>query len=667
MKMNTKNSMALMSICVATMSVLSSSAANVVKQVVQSGKGTVRAVVTEAGADLTGRADATPAIQKCIDRVSAAGGGTVVVPPGEYRISFLTLRPHVRLELAGGVERATDGWTPEVAARAMDPARSAIIRSVPDRRGRWSIFLYNLVPRTDATNGVSDVAVSGGVFDCQGRCVVAAFACGRNIRFENAVVKDIPNNHALQIDGCENVVVANCLFAGYRFGGTQTCLTRETIQVEQTSPGAIGNPETSPISCAKEISIPNRNVSVIGCWFGPSERLGPHLIALGHHGRARSCNGLVFAGNVVENPLYCGVRLANVSDARVEGNTFISTNATKRIADDSAVVCVWGGPTLKPGEKGVVLRGNKTVLSAQSPLRKMWVSTPRHGEVSSADGMPERFAAAWESRRGEPYRESPAAPPVDETKLGRQCFASQMLGANTNVPPVCAERGWKLLWSDEFDYADSRLEEKWVSENASPTHILCSRWRENAVVTNGMLRLCNRKEKRGGKEWTSASVWTKARFKYGYFECRYRYAAATGTNNSFWFVTLPHGKDEGFEIDVNEGHYPSEINTNIHDYEKVFYRDGKKSHKVNSKAFNLGRSVDLSKEFHVYGFLWTADELVFYFDGKEIRRVKNEVCHSECALLLSEAILKWAGPVGDAIDGTFMEVDYVRAYGVSGQ
>ena len=39
-----------------------------------------RAVVTEAGADPTGRTDSTPAIQKCIDRVSAAGGGTVVVP-----------------------------------------------------------------------------------------------------------------------------------------------------------------------------------------------------------------------------------------------------------------------------------------------------------------------------------------------------------------------------------------------------------------------------------------------------------------------------------------------------------------------------------------------------------------------------------------------------------
>ena len=245
---------------------------------------------------------------------------------------------------------------------------------------------------------------------------------------------------------------------------------------------------------------------------------------------------------------------------------------------------------------------------------------------------------------------------------------TNVTSATTNASSVCAGKGLKLLWSDEFDYEDSRLEEKWVADNSSPGHILCSRWRENAVVTNGTLRLCNRKESRGGKEWTSASVWTKARFKYGYFECRYRYAAATGTNNSFWFMTIPRGLDDGFEIDVNEGHYPSKLNTNIHDFGDVYYSsNGRKRHKENPKAFKLGPSVDLSRDFHVYGFLWTADELVFYFDGKVIRRVKNEVCHSECALLLSLAIVDWAGPVEDAIDGTYMEVDYVRAYGVPGE
>ena len=146
----------------------------------------------------------------------------------------------------------------------MDPAHSAIIRSVENSRRRWPIFIYNLVPPTAATNGVSDVEVSGGVFDCQGIYMPAAFTCGRNIRFENVVVKDLSNTHALQIGGCENVVVTNCLFAGYVFGGTETCLTRETIQVEPTSPWALGPPESTAISCAKEISIPNRNVSVTG-------------------------------------------------------------------------------------------------------------------------------------------------------------------------------------------------------------------------------------------------------------------------------------------------------------------------------------------------------------------------------------------------------------------
>ena len=342
-------------------------------------------VVTDAGADPTGKTDSTGAIQACIDRLAAAGGGTVSVPPGEYRISFLTLRPHVNLRLAGGAGRATEGWTPEAAARAMDPSRSAIMRSVAERRGRWWLFLFNLVPPTAATNGFSDITVSGGVFDCEGRYLPGAFACGRNIRLENMVVKDLPNNHAFQIDGCTNVVVTNCLFAGYTFGGKRSSvMTRETIQVEQTSPGALsGNPANTPISCARGVSIPNSNVSVTGCWFGPSERLGPHLIPLGHHGRPRSCDGLVFAGNVVVDPLYCGVRLANVSDVRVEGNTFVSTNASPRLAKDSAIVCLWGGRALAPGEKGVEIRGNRVILGPRSPLARLSVSAPRKGEVVS--------------------------------------------------------------------------------------------------------------------------------------------------------------------------------------------------------------------------------------------------------------------------------------------
>ena len=379
---------------------------------------------------------------------------------------------------------------------------------------------------------------------------------------------------------------------------------------------------------------------------------------------------------------------------------------------------------------------------------------------------------------------------------------------------------WQLAWSDEFDYPDAQLEQKWVSQNSGSKHILSSRWRENAKVEGGTLKLINRKESRGGNDWTSGNVWTKQQFQYGYFECRYRYAAAEGTNNSFWLMTntkVPAGK-KAFEIDINEGHYPNEVNTNIHNWSDIKVVNGKKTHPSSSKGFSYGvqpevnltleipiktrrlrmvsqnrehihlgefriygvnaagypkpssRSADrdvprlvnyardrktqvsvsgcllpgsnpmatvtdgdptkrwvsqkqgskwvefrfpeerqigciqfvqgwqshgrwhgmmddyrveyhngkrwveissfdikkgsanFAREFHTYGLEWSEKELVFYLDGKAIRREKNAFCHSPSPVWLSLAIIAWAGKITDSIHGTYMEVDYVRVY-----
>lgn len=402
-------------------------------------------------------------------------------------------------------------------------------------------------------------------------------------------------------------------------------------------------------------------------------------------------------------------------------------------------------------------------------------------------------------------------------------------------PP--AGKNWQLVFEDQFDYPDAQLDQNWISQNGPNGHILCSRWRENARVEDGILKLINRKEQRGGQDWTSASIWTKRRFKYGYFECRYRYAAATGTNNSFWLTTLHSGAKlpEGykhFEIDINEGHYPDEININIHNWSDVWTNDaGKRQHNAwpksvcltppkadedakTSKAaheilldqplraskirfssrhptrfhlralrvfprladgaeypaitsgaalpeglldyartatiadssgsnpdfpqyrvehvidggigtswitpydgekfieLDLGAerevgcvqfltgwldgakgyvfyvdafkvelwvdgawrevaaqepipyvpAIDLSADFHTYAMEWNEKELVFFFDGKEIDRRENAICHWEAPIFLSLAIARFAGPISDAIDGTVMAVDYVKVW-----
>jgi beta-glucanase (GH16 family) len=223
---------------------------------------------------------------------------------------------------------------------------------------------------------------------------------------------------------------------------------------------------------------------------------------------------------------------------------------------------------------------------------------------------------------------------------------------------------WELVWSDEFGGPDVELERKWKSQNGPSGHILSSRWRENAVVTNGLLRLVARKEKRGGQEWTAGSLWTREMFQYGYFECRYRYAAAAGLNNSFWLMPTGTNKittGKRFEIDVNEGHYPDKINNNIHNHSDTRVVNGKRTHPTSSRTFTY-KDQDFARDFQVHGLEWTKKELVFYLNGKEIRRVKNEFCLSPSSVWLSLAVIPWAGRITDAIDGTAMEADYVRIY-----
>ncbi len=223
------------------------------------------------------------------------------------------------------------------------------------------------------------------------------------------------------------------------------------------------------------------------------------------------------------------------------------------------------------------------------------------------------------------------------------------------APMVPLEGRWELVFDEEFDDVQA-VEARWHFQNGPSGHILSSRWRENVEVAGGTLRLVNRQEQRAGQEWTSGNIWTKQRFTYGYFECRYRYSDAPGVNNSFWIfrpITRPARKDQ-FELDINEGHHPNRINMNIHWVDDELVR--------RTKGRHITVDRPLGKEFHTFGFAWTEKELIWYFEGKEIRREPNTFAHADAAVYLSAAIIKWAGPVTDAIDGTSMDVDYVRVW-----
>lgn len=213
------------------------------------------------------------------------------------------------------------------------------------------------------------------------------------------------------------------------------------------------------------------------------------------------------------------------------------------------------------------------------------------------------------------------------------------------------KHGRTLTFHDEFN--DEEFDwTVWECESASPGHILSGRWPENITVENGTLRLKTKKENRGSTEWTTGHIWTRQfKQKYGYWEARYKIGNSSGLNNAFWMI-----ESGDFEIDIDEGHYPDEMNMNLHNWKGTHWGSG--------KTFISG--LPLSQEYHTRALEWTPTELIWYFDDQEVRRIDHTMTpadpNKEVAVRFSTAVLDWAGEITDMLDGTVMDIDYVRVY-----
>jgi beta-glucanase (GH16 family) len=214
-----------------------------------------------------------------------------------------------------------------------------------------------------------------------------------------------------------------------------------------------------------------------------------------------------------------------------------------------------------------------------------------------------------------------------------------------------------LVFSDECD--SDAVASEWQYENGvdSRPYMLSSRWRQNVERADGVCKIWNRKERKGGKEWTSGHYWSNRLFLYGYFEARLKYAVAPGINNAFWLLGRLERNSSvvDCEIDIVEGWYPNIVTNNLHHYAQ---RD---------EAFPEVRPYadkDFSRDFHVFALEWTPTDIRWFVDGTLIRQRQNEHCHSPLRLRFSSAVIRdFAGAVTDLINGTAMEIDYVRVYG----
>ncbi len=249
-------------------------------------------------------------------------------------------------------------------------------------------------------------------------------------------------------------------------------------------------------------------------------------------------------------------------------------------------------------------------------------------------------------------------------------------------------QNYNLVFNDEFDNPASKTA-KWKPDNRDGRG---PDWDNDtiALIKDGVLKLKHIKLPApvSGRTYSAPTGSTISQFKYGYFECRYKYSAAKGINNSFWLLNAGSQLEKDYiEIDVNEGQLdPGPIRSQLTytklgaqptwDHVRPLVLDH--THGLCNSPSYLWFDKDFSAEFHTYGFEWTPDSLLFYLDGVRILSRDNRRVYSTekpyrllnypMSIYLSILGTPEAPLVNTGQDylSSGMEVDYIRVYQLPG-
>jgi beta-glucanase (GH16 family) len=245
-------------------------------------------------------------------------------------------------------------------------------------------------------------------------------------------------------------------------------------------------------------------------------------------------------------------------------------------------------------------------------------------------------------------------------------------------------RGWKLVWSDEFNGANGSAvdDSKWVREVGAGiwgNHELeyYTDRTENAFIRDGTLVIRARRENYVGRDgvaenYTSARLKTAGRFSqaYGRFEARIKIPAGQGMWPAFWMIGDDINK-VGWpacgEIDIMEniGKEPSTIHGSIHG--PGFVGD------VGIEApYTLSGKRRFADDFHLFAVEWEPNAIRFYVDEDLYATRTHADLHPGWKwvfdhpffLVLNLAVGgDWPGnPDATTVFPQEMLVDYVRIY-----
>lgn len=234
-----------------------------------------------------------------------------------------------------------------------------------------------------------------------------------------------------------------------------------------------------------------------------------------------------------------------------------------------------------------------------------------------------------------------------------------------------------LIWSDEFD-GDALNLDNWSYEIGDGCDRNLCGWgnqelqsyqEENAVVSDGTLKITARQETIGNSEYTSARLISRGKqdFTYGRMEARIKVPAGQGTWPAFWMLPTDEaygGWPQSGEIDIMEyvGREPNQVLGTIH------YGQPWPNNSFTGGSIELEEPV--ASDFHEFAIEWDEDVIHWFLDGILYSTKTPEDLGGErwpfdqdFFFILNQAV---GGTLGGAVDPStypaVLEVDYVRVY-----
>jgi beta-glucanase (GH16 family) len=266
--------------------------------------------------------------------------------------------------------------------------------------------------------------------------------------------------------------------------------------------------------------------------------------------------------------------------------------------------------------------------------------------------------------------------------------------ADTSKPKQ--REGYKLVWSDEFNYEGTPNPEIWSFEHGFERNEEHQWYQsDNAVCEKGLLVISGQKEYRknpnyepGSKDWrrnreyieyTSSSIKTegKKEFQYGSFEIRAKIPTASGAWPAIWTLGTNMEWPSNGEIDIMEYYridgVPHILANTAWGTEQRFNARWNSS-KIPFSHF-LKKDTNWADKFHIWRMDWDEEYIRLYLDDELLNETslsetfngslgeKKNPFRQPHYLLLNLAIGGINGSIPDINAFPLIyEIDYVRVY-----